>query len=844
MNERVSPENKRPTPPLSRREFLKLSAYLLAELLLLTSCGKPKNPGDQISSQEPEVLGSPQPKSSGDDNGKTKEIKPSPSPTPTLKKADFEIGQVLAIGGETGEIRTVKADELKGKLGAVAKDWIIYTGNDGMIRYQATIGENGILHHLLPYAPEGFRWQDEPDKQLWVSEDGKSVFIPDVDLPGGWVGDEKTGRAGPIVDAEAIFLTKVDGQYQVGVYYSADKIRQIGIDPKNFLAERRSPDPKNNQVFDLENGDVVYLSDPKTEKLTEGERIERLANGDLVKILPDGSYLYRITSWANVQSPDDLRFVGAFEGAVDLEFLGVKDRPPVPFAPASFVPEDWQAKGYRYGFDSEKGEAILYQGEKQEVARARYDQRERKWRWEKRENTRFALTPAVLNREEAANVLAGGEYWTEKDLKERLAGRVFNIYDNRDGQPAGMILLSQKAKEALAASGQKIEESEWMRILEEGIERTFARFVTGASPFNIWINTNVPVGTPAEFLIIQPPPILFLWENNQPIVVFLVDNKEAINRNYIGYVGKASEEKGVTFEKIPLYGYERKKIGSSWEAVKNYNFRLLEAAGQLVADDGYQVRAVYEKKKDGEEMDWRPILPHERKEGEYEILTPEQRINAILKEYGQKYGLLNSDGSPKKEAFKILYNNRGEPAVLLLVEGKNGAPEQYGLNPTLNNPQMFEKAWNRLVEIDPDIADILTRVYGLKIIGGDLDVGFVDGREFYNASYSQGEVQINEKQIKHPSLPVAMFLILVETRAMAHDAGYLVNGTGKPYWARALYDDPEKDKGNPGVDKGNFVLEWIKRNRLRLTKEEIITLTDIANFVKDWYRQRNIKTLK
>jgi hypothetical protein len=47
---------------------------------------------------------------------------------------------------------------------------------------------------------------------------------------------------------------------------------------------------------------------------------------------------------------------------------------------------------------------------------------------------------------------------------------------------------------------------------------------------------------------------------------------------------------------------------------------------KFIAHDGYQARFVY----DLQTQSWRPILPHERRNGEYEFLTPRQRMEKAM----------------------------------------------------------------------------------------------------------------------------------------------------------------------------------------------------------------------
>jgi len=371
-----------------------------------------------------------------------------------------------------------------------------------------------------------------------------------------------------------------------------------------------------------------------------------------------------------------------------------------------------------------------------------------------------------------------------------------------------MILLSQEARK----TALPLDQSEWMKILKEVIQQG--------------------KNSEGNFFIFGYD------KNGKPQVINLQDDMGDWEKRQTWSTPKEADLQRAVVFRLSSSGLAMTPIEFPKPNKKQYDpfvhIHYNDVLGAVVVDDGYQVQFRWsEDEADTYGKGWRKILPHERRGGEYELLTPEQRIKAIAKQYGTQYGFTNPDGSIKQEAVKILYDAQGKPAVLLLVEGKNGAPEQYGLSPALNNPQIFEKAWQRLNEVDPDIASLLTRVYGLKLIGGDLgteELTFSHGREFYMSSLSPDKVEINELNMKNPSLTYAMFVILDETRAIAHDYGLLSTDSTLPYWARSL--DP-----NSGVDKGNFVLRWIEENKSRLTSQEIKDLTEDSNFVIKWYEQ-------
>ena len=252
----------------------------------------------------------------------------------------------------------------------------------------------------------------------------------------------------------------------------------------------------------------------------------------------------------------------------------------------------------------------------------------------------FSLNEGSLTPEQAKFFLVGGEYLEESDLVQ-FEGRLFQ--DPRSGATLLLSkavyehLLSQIPPERLSTLSEEevkkivtemLGESEWMEVFEEGMRAKPGEYWRGV-PFKRWVNADPGVSDLPVWSESQPPPVLFLEENNQPVVVFLADDVAALNNYDVGYLGRIGEEGKVVFKRIPLFGATPKDIGSQWRAVAELDFRLLEKSGQLVADDGYQLRAILEMDDQGKPT-WRQILPHERKTGEYELLTPDQRMRKAM----------------------------------------------------------------------------------------------------------------------------------------------------------------------------------------------------------------------
>lgn len=419
------------------------------------------------------------------------------------------------------------------------------------------------------------------------------------------------------------------------------------------------------------------------------------------------------------------------------------------------------------------------------------------------------LTPTSLTPERASKYIAGGEY---ADLSQ-FEGRVFEVaYHEEALKGKAAVILSPEVYEtmklSLSATGTSaILKSEWGTILQKTPElyTMLARF---------YLNT-------------VPAFILSTDGNKKPIVYAVYGEDSLVNKEYpncyVGHVGELKENGEVQFTQIPLYGFDTKKPDpfEMQNALDTTDVRFHDETGKLITDDGYQIRATLPQQKNEKGVyEWIPILPHERRDGRAEFLTPEQKIDVVVKRLGVILGLKNPDGSVNPNSYITLPNSKGEPSMILVKGGEGGSP--CGLSPELGYVADLQTAVTRLNEIDPTIVDTITRGFGLKAVTYELvpPSVFIEGRENFDGSYTvdKGIVHLNQKKGKSPGQTVLMYDILIESRAI----GFLSNRIGVK-----LDDDV-------GIEKGLFIKQWCEDNKNKLTVEEYDLMV--------YYADYNIKT--
>jgi len=205
----------------------------------------------------------------------------------------------------------------------------------------------------------------------------------------------------------------------------------------------------------------------------------------------------------------------------------------------------------------------------------------------------------------ASRFLAGGEAASEADLQKQFAGRVY-----QDEKSGAIVVLSQAAAAALTADesgrinpqsiAQKLGGSEWGKNL--------SKIVDPQNPENGYIKKPSPLNT-----------IIFDVLNGKERVLFFTTGEDGVTSKFRKLRGFTqvliADESGV-------YAPSPTRIESSYYRYPQW----VEGLNTIVFHDEYQIRRVF----DSQLNSWRPILPHERRAGEYELLTPRQRMEKAM----------------------------------------------------------------------------------------------------------------------------------------------------------------------------------------------------------------------
>ena len=212
----------------------------------------------------------------------------------------------------------------------------------------------------------------------------------------------------------------------------------------------------------------------------------------------------------------------------------------------------------------------------------------------------FSFLPTSMTGEIASRFLAGGEMMSDKELEQQFKGRVFK--DQNTGAIA--VLSSSLVKAFVKEKGiteEGIMEERWEKILLQVFNPQDPKkgYLENLSEKNIIVFNLSPAGKPQVFI--------FTTGENKFTNLFrkLKGNHEVL----------IAEENHVFLP--PPTEFKR-----DFYPLPQWNERL----NALVYHDGYQVRKIFDPQKNS----WRDVLPHERRSGEYELLTPEQRMRKAM----------------------------------------------------------------------------------------------------------------------------------------------------------------------------------------------------------------------
>lgn len=277
--------------------------------------------------------------------------KTSPTLTPGTTQEELttlQSGETLAMGGINWEFKSYSGQQLVSELGQNFAGWKIITDSKNQVYNLSYTDQEGRYNLILPHAPAGY--QIDTTNYLAYASDNKTAFFLDVALPGSWI--EEKGIAGPVaIPSKAVLAQSPDGNYQVIVIYGKDVVEQ-------------NSRLKDNPLILTNTGDWAFVGKVKTLTLTEGQKIEKVEDGSLRLINPDGSYLTILTSWNQVKKPDQVNDLFKAKGVAITEINGQSieiSYPSSDFAQKNNISEygtleDGTVVGYQIITDQATGE--------------------------------------------------------------------------------------------------------------------------------------------------------------------------------------------------------------------------------------------------------------------------------------------------------------------------------------------------------------------------------------------------------------------------------------------------------------------------------------------------------
>jgi len=273
----------------------------------------------------------------------------------------------------------------------------------------------------------------------------------------------------------------------------------------------------------------------------------------------------------------------------------------------------------------------------------------------------------------------------------------------------------------------------------------------------------------------------------------------------------------------------------------------------LVVDDGYQVR-YYLKDKNKDENEWVKVLPHERRAGEYELLTPRQRMEKAMADLKSITGYdgkgvwtegpktvvdyTDTQGQKHHQELNVYFvhadENPESPVVYEVLEDPASGEMVFTIRASnhkdikgLNEKQaaLVRQAWAYLVSADPQVMQKFWRVNKLGGTGLHKEIQSLSTNWFINSTV--GLDLINPTYLTNIEL-VLTSLIQESYELYANQFG--VSLTKDDYKYRNLPPDCQSLDGM--VDASLRYKEWVKKygNRLPVNLDPNYSLSYYQNF--------------
>lgn len=431
----------------------------------------------------------------------------------------------------------------------------------------------------------------------------------------------------------------------------------------------------------------------------------------------------------------------------------------------------------------------------------------------------FYLLPTMMDKDLAKKFLVGGEFMDEEKLRQ-FDGRVFTIKDNQ-GNPTNTVIFSQEAQKSFP--GGKIEESEWVRILNEIKAKKYPLYG------DVIFSSLSSEGNPVIITIKPDPP------------------EEVAKRKNISGLPIAEVTRG------KLYTRDAK---TNSLMVRSFEFPSREFSlginywdnekGTVVAHDGYQIRYTLEINDQGQPS-WRHVLPHERKNGEYEILTPEQRMRkaiADLKEItgydgsglwekrpntvvdytdtqGQKrhqeveiYFVHASQDPKSTVVYEVIKDPATGEMMFTIRKAKEANKENIqGLNE--QQAALVRQAWAYLLAADPAVMQKFWRVNKVTGAGVNPNLNLLST---HNLEQGVGLIIFNPHNLEKWKNKQALILDILLTESYELYTGSQFR-VGFDNWRYIGEKPPDCLDDNAIADAAKRVLEWFERYGKSLPKD-------------------------
>jgi hypothetical protein len=220
------------------------------------------------------------------------------------------------------------------------------------------------------------------------------------------------------------------------------------------------------------------------------------------------------------------------------------------------------------------------------------------------------VVPTKMTSQDAKLFLAGGEMMSDEQLKE-FEGRVFKYQK-------ATIFLTESAEDFLLS---QIPPDQLPGMSQEAINKKLAELLGKSEWAQFFYKIYNPLHPDKGYIVKLDSAnvAIFDFSERKPRLLFFTTGWNEVTFRFHHLQGFTEV---IIVDKKGIYSPPPTVVEKSfyprpqwWESLKT-----------LVFHDGYQVRKVFDFKT----KTWRTVLPHERRGGEYEFLTPRQRMEKAM----------------------------------------------------------------------------------------------------------------------------------------------------------------------------------------------------------------------